>query len=67
MLSGLHTWTLTAIAIAAGVAMLWAFARCSDQALSLIHISGSDVGRGFPCEAARWKARGQPRGWAEAL
>jgi hypothetical protein len=32
MLSGLHTWTLTAIAIAAGVAMLWAFARCSDQA-----------------------------------
>ena len=31
MLSGLHTWTLTAIAIAAGVAMLWAFARCSDQ------------------------------------
>ena len=32
MLSGLHTWTLTAIAVAAGVAMLWAFARCSDQA-----------------------------------
>ena len=31
MLSGLHTWTLTAIAIAAGVAMLWAFARCSNQ------------------------------------
>ncbi|MGD0577835.1 MAG: hypothetical protein ABSC08_02790 [Bryobacteraceae bacterium] len=32
MLSGLHTWTLTAIAFAAGVAMLWAFGRCSDQA-----------------------------------
>ena len=32
MLSGLHTWTLTAIAAVAGVAMLWAFARCSDQA-----------------------------------
>jgi hypothetical protein len=32
MLSALHTWTLTAIAFAAGVAMLWVFAGCSDQA-----------------------------------
>src|SRR3974390_3131915 len=31
MLSALHTWTLTLIAFATGVAMLWAFGRCSDQ------------------------------------
>jgi hypothetical protein len=32
MLSALHTWTLTAISIATGVAMLWIFGRFSDQA-----------------------------------
>jgi hypothetical protein len=32
MLSAAHTWSLTAIAIAVAIAMLWAFGRCSDQA-----------------------------------
>ena len=32
MLSALHTWTLTVIAFATGVAMLWAFRRSSNQA-----------------------------------
>ena len=32
MLSAAHTWSLTAIALAVAVAMLWAFKRCSDQA-----------------------------------
>ncbi len=32
MLSAAHTWSLTAIALAVAVAMLWAFRRCSDQA-----------------------------------
>ncbi len=32
MLSAAHTWSLTAIAFAVAIAMLWAFRRCSDQA-----------------------------------
>jgi hypothetical protein len=31
MLSAAHTWSLTAIAIASGVGMLWVFGRFSDQ------------------------------------
>ena len=32
MLPAAYTWSLTAIAVAAAFAMLWAFGRCSDQA-----------------------------------
>jgi hypothetical protein len=31
MLTAVHTWTLTAIAAVAGLALLWAFGRFSDQ------------------------------------
>jgi hypothetical protein len=32
MLPAVYTWSLTAIAFAVGLAMLWAFKQCSDQA-----------------------------------
>jgi hypothetical protein len=36
MLPAGYTWSLTAIAVAAAVAMLWAFKHCSDQARILV-------------------------------